>query len=166
MYYSNSPNDYIPNGWNMGYPGNNIPSPTQMGQMPSVQPLSVPPFNGKLITKIEDITDADIPSIGRVGIFPIEDYSSIIVKKWNTDRGNLDTIEFVPKPKEEGSSVETDGGLTLTDLAQTLNDLTQSVDDIKKVLRRNNRSYNNNYKKRQSYHSNNNYKKEEVSADA
>lgn len=55
-----------------------------------------PPIPGKIIRSEEEITVQDVPTDGSAGVFPLSDYSAIIVKYW-TKEGYIKPVKFVPE---------------------------------------------------------------------
>lgn len=83
----------------MGY------SNVQQNQPQQMQQVQVPAMFGRMITKPEDITPADVPTTGIPAYFPVQDGSAIYMKQWNSN-GKIDTTRYVQevveeKPKEE-----------------------------------------------------------------
>lgn len=61
-------------------------------------------INGKIITKLEDITANDVPMDGSEAIFPLADKSKIYIKQWNAN-GTISTVEYLPQISNETSNV-------------------------------------------------------------
>lgn len=97
-YQGQSYPTYYPQTY-MGY-GN-----PQQVQPQQPQQMQTPGMFGRMITKPEDITPADVPTTGIPAYFPIQDGSAIYMKQWNSN-GKIDTTRYVQevveeKPKEE-----------------------------------------------------------------
>lgn len=60
-------------------------------------------INGKIITKLEDITANDVPMDGSEAIFPLADKSKIYIKQWNAN-GTISTVEYLPQISNETSN--------------------------------------------------------------
>lgn len=73
-------------------------------------PFSTPPqqapFIGKFISDINEIVMRDIPTDGRIGVFPMKDLSGIIVRGWNAN-GNLVTARYILDPTQFPAPSET-----------------------------------------------------------
>ena len=52
-------------------------------------------INGRVIGNVNEVTPNEVPMDGNISLFPMNDYSCIYAKMWNTD-GTIQTIKFIP----------------------------------------------------------------------
>lgn len=50
---------------------------------------------GKVINRPEEITINDVPMDGNIAVFPKNDLSEVLIKKWNAN-GSILTLKFTP----------------------------------------------------------------------
>lgn len=106
MNYQNQ-NLFQPYSYNQNpYPIN--PNYQTQNQYQGFQPVQQAQFNnqlinGKIITKLEDITANDVPMDGSEAIFPLADKSKIYIKQWNAN-GTISTVEYLPQICNETSN--------------------------------------------------------------
>ena len=97
----------------------------QTRQMP--QPVQQPilQFTGKFIGDPSEIVVQDIPTDGRMAIFPSKDCSYIIAKAWNTS-GNINTVRYIPDPAQFQQAPEPQPQQDLSDILARLDKLEAS----------------------------------------
>lgn len=143
-YQTNGVNYYTP-GWNSGgYVPPNPAQPSypfsypQQTQYSTIQPPSIPrQINGRTISNEAEIVPNDVPMDGSFSLFPMNDYSCIYAKQWNTD-GTIRTVKFVPEQVDNNSQNN-----TIT-FEQAVMDRFDSLED---AINNGPRRYKNNYRK-------------------
>jgi hypothetical protein len=83
--------------YNQPYPttGYSQPYPSTTGySQPTIYNLP-----GKTVASQEEIRPNDISMDGRISFFPMNDYSCIFAKAWNSD-GTISTVKFIPQAQE------------------------------------------------------------------
>lgn len=103
-YQTNGVNYYTP-GWNSG--GYVPPNPSQPSypfsypqqtQYSTIQPPSMPrQINGRTISNEAEIVPNDVPMDGSFSLFPMNDYSCIYAKQWNTDEFTMKSLDMIRK---------------------------------------------------------------------
>lgn len=83
-------------------------------------------LNGKMVTRLEDITVQDVPTSGDCGIFPLADYSTIYVKKWNPN-GTIATVAYKPQTASNPSEAN---NVTLNAENSLYEAITKQLEDI------------------------------------
>lgn len=109
-------------------------SGNMMGYNQNQQNMSYsrPPIPGKIIRSEEEITVQDVPTDGSAGVFPLADYSAIIVKYW-TKEGYIKPVKFVPEtPNVLDNKTGEAQSVDLTPLMERMDKLEQM---IKKMTR-------------------------------
>lgn len=64
---------------------------------PSPMPGGLP---GRVIQNPNEIVPGEVEMSGKVSLFPMADYSSIIAKCWN-QYGTIDTVRYIPEPQQQ-----------------------------------------------------------------
>lgn len=88
----------IPEGYRLVRDPNYQPS--QYGGQRNLSSINQPTIPGRFVTSEADIMPHELPADGQVAIFPRGDYQEIYAKQINRNNG-VDTVVYVPKPKEE-----------------------------------------------------------------
>lgn len=123
------------NNWGNGYYAPQIQYPQQMQQQ---QPMmnqnqqfqqqntqqQAPSLLPRIVDKPEDIAPNEVPQDGRIYLFPLQDYSQIIAKVWDSN-AMLHTYVFVQERREEPK----------TD-ADTMKEVMQRLDNIEKLVKK------------------------------
>lgn len=53
-------------------------------------------LSGRVVSNEQQITPSEIPMDRSVSIFPLEDYSAIIAKQWDST-GRIQTVRYIPE---------------------------------------------------------------------
>lgn len=77
------------------YMGQPYAQPQYQQQLYSPPMNQAPQMSGRVIQNESEIRPNEIPMDGSMSLFPNQDYSVIIAKKWTSD-GTLQTFKFVP----------------------------------------------------------------------
>lgn len=111
-----------------GYPyQNNYQNPYQMSSFPQSTTRPVfPPFPGRVVPSMDQITPGEVPTDGSVGWFPLQDGSAVIAKQWQQD-GSISTTRYVPEatpaaPTQDPLEVINDRISQLFELVEDISD--------------------------------------------
>lgn len=133
------PNNFINSNYSMGInPMLNQNSPYQQPATPYYNPYlqqqnqptsnQVRGINGRVIGNVNEVTPNEVPMDGNVSLFPLNDYSCIYAKMWNTD-GTIQTIKFIPVVENAQEAQQTQ---QLTDAHY--NNILERLDKIEQML--------------------------------
>ena len=104
--YPNNFNRMTPYAWQNPYNPYNQQYTNPYQQQPDAQqmqpnyqqapvPQQIKGINGRVIGNVNEVTPNEVPMDGNISLFPMNDYSCIYAKMWNTD-GTIQTIKFIP----------------------------------------------------------------------
>lgn len=98
--------NYQPQGWQNSYA---VPYSTMQQQQQSQMQTPRLPYDnqtpsqsvqqylpGKVVLSHEDIKPNEVPMDGSISLFPLNDYSAIIAKQWDSN-GLIQTVKYVPE---------------------------------------------------------------------
>ena len=128
--YASWQNPYIP--YNQQYTNPYQQQSDAQQMQPNYQQAPVPQqikgINGRIIGNVNEVTPNEVPMDGNVSLFPLNDYSCIYAKMWNTD-GTIQTIKFIPVVENAQETKQTQ---QLTDAHY--NNILERLDKIEQML--------------------------------
>ena len=128
--YASWQNPYNP--YNQQYTNPYQQQPDAQQMQPNYQQAPIPQqikgINGRVIGNVNEVTPNEVPMDGNISLFPMNDYSCIYAKMWNTD-GTIQTIKFMPVVDnvQEASQAK-----QLTD--EHYNNIVERLDKIEQML--------------------------------
>lgn len=85
---------------NYGTPFWRDPDPMGRQQPRMTVPTMPGGLPGRVIQNPNEIVPGEVEMNGKVSLFPMADYSSIIAKCWN-QYGTIDTVRYIPEPQQQ-----------------------------------------------------------------
>lgn len=121
-------------GWGSQTP---MPNPMQQQAFPSnttsPQQAILP---GRIVGSESDIRPNEVPSNGDPSVFPLGDFSEILVKSVNTD-GMISTVTYRPVPQElgaKGSDQTSEPPAYFTELASKVEEISAYLPQLREQL--------------------------------
>lgn len=115
----------------MNYTNYVQPSPQQTTSQPMPQQQTL---LGRMVDSPADIRPNEVPMDGAPGIFPLNDFSGIVMKSWNSD-GTISTVVYQPVPQEASAQdISSEPPAYVAELSEKLDAISNSLPDIKQEL--------------------------------
>ena len=128
--YASWQNPYNP--YNQQYTNSYQQQPDAQQMQPNYQQAPVPQqikgINGRVIGNVNEVTPNEVPMDGNISLFPMNDYSCIYAKMWNTD-GTIQTVKFIPVVDNVQAAPQ---AKQLTD--EHYNNIVERLDKIEQML--------------------------------